>query len=458
MTHADRKAPPSWRWCKLAMLQATVAALAACGGGQSDSGSAVSSAPTPTPAPAPAPAPTPIGGAFVRPPGAAPLLGANIGAKHYDDPAYQAQLARLDTVILGFHPGWRGDTDGSKIRAAVLAMKALNPALKVGQYTILNEQVDNPALTANHDVIAKLDATDWWLRDGQTGAKVRWSSEYAAYDINFTAWSTPDADGNRYPQWLAQRNHAQYFSRVPFDIWYFDNVWRQSRIAQADWRRDGTNQSSADMAVAAAYREGEAAYWQRAAELAPGVLGMGNTDNDLSASELKGRLPAAFLEGMMGASYSLEGRPGGWMLMMRRYFDVTANLKAPRLVGFNVHGSPGDYRFFRYAFASCLLGDGQFSFTDRAVGYSSVPWFDEYEIAFGAPLDAPTLTAWSNGVHRRRYEHAMVLVNPNTDARTVQVGPGWRRVLARQDPVTNNGQAVDALTLGPKEGLVLVRD
>ena len=51
----------------------------------------------------------------------------------------------------------------------------------------------------------------------------------------------------------------------------------------------------------------------------------------------------------------------------------------------------------------------------------------------------------------------MVLVNPNADARSVQIEPGWRRLLARQDPVANDGTPVDQLTLGPKEGLVLVR-
>ena len=51
----------------------------------------------------------PVGGTFIRPPGAARLLGMNIGAKNYDDTAYQTQLARLDVVILGFYPGWRGD-------------------------------------------------------------------------------------------------------------------------------------------------------------------------------------------------------------------------------------------------------------------------------------------------------------------------------------------------------------
>jgi hypothetical protein len=51
----------------------------------------------------------------------------------------------------------------------------------------------------------------------------------------------------------------------------------------------------------------------------------------------------------------------------------------------------------------------------------------------------------------------MVLVNPNDDARTVTIEPGWRRILARQDPVANDGTPVGTLTLAPRDGLVLVR-
>jgi len=401
--------------------------------------------------------PTVVGGTFVRPAGAAPLLGMNIGAKNYDDPAYQAKLARLDTAILGFYPGWRGDTNGSIIRKAVQQMKALNPNLKVGQYTILNEQVDDPAKTSNTDVITKLDQMNWWLRDAATGAKTQWTASYDAYDINFTTWSHADSNGERYPQWLARRNFNRYFSPVPeIDVWYYDNVMKYSRVSQANWRLDGSNISSQESTVAASYRTGQAAYWAAAAALAPGRIHMGNTDNELSYPEYKGKLSAAFLEGLMGKSYSVEAW-GGWTAMMQRYFNTMANLKSPALLGFNVHGSPTDYRFFRYAFTSCLMGNGQFSFTDAVAGYSSVPWFDEYEVALGAAIDAPTLTAWSNGVHRRRFEKAMVLVNPNADARSVQIEPGWRRLLARQDPVANDGTPVTYLTLGPKEGLVLVR-
>ena len=143
-------------------------------------------------------------------------------------------------------------------------------------------------------------------------------------------------------------------------------------------------------------------------------------------------------------------------MMMQRYFTTTANLKSPALVGFNVWGSPNDYRFFRYAFASCLLGNGHFSFTDDAAGYSSVPWFDEYEVAFGAPLDAPTLTA----MVERRVPAALRECDGagEPERRRAHRGsssPGWRRLLARQDPVTNDGSPVTTLTLGPKEGIVL---
>ena len=63
--------------------------------------------------------------------------------------------------------------------------------------------------------------------------------------------------------------------------------------------------------------------------------------------------------------------------MMQRYHTVMTNTRAPHLVGFNVHGQTNDYRFFRYAYTSCLLEDGCFCFTDAKKEYSSVAWFDD---------------------------------------------------------------------------------
>ena len=425
-----------------------IAALGACGGGDP-----APAGPSETPLQL---APPRVGGTYVRPPGAARLLGMNIGAKNYDDPAYQAQLARLDVVILGFYRGWHGDTDGSTIRRAVRAMKALNPALKVGQYTKLNEAQDSPLGTSDHDLSVELDATGWWLRNA-AGQRLQWTSAYAAWDINITGWTAPDAAGDRWPQWLARRDNALYFQRVPeFDVWYFDNVMANSRVPAANWKLDGVDRPSNAPDIAAAYRSGHLAEWQAASAAAPGRLQMGNVSTDLSQPEFDHRLGAAFLEAQIGRSWSIETW-AGWLPMMQRYFDVTRHLAAPALVGFNVSGSPSDYRLFRYAFTSCLLGDGYFSFTDPAAGYSSVPWFDEYEVALGAPMSRPSLDEWSNGVHRRRFQNALVLVNPQSGPRTVTVGGGWRRLLGTQDPVTNDGRPVRTLTLPAKDGIVLVR-
>ena len=194
-----------------------------------------------------------VGGTFKRPAGAAPLLGMNIGSKNYGDAAYQAQLARLDVVILGFHYKWGGDTgDGAVIRRTVQELKARNPALKVGQYTIMNEaKPDTSSNSASADKAIKLNAMNWWLKTAD-GTMTQWTTEYGAYETNFSEWAQKDANGDRYPQWLAKREHRLFFKPVPeFDLWYFDNVMKHSRAPAANWRYDGVNVSGTDPTIAA---------------------------------------------------------------------------------------------------------------------------------------------------------------------------------------------------------------
>jgi hypothetical protein len=385
------------------------------------------------------------------------LLGAFIGSKNYDNPAYQEQIARFDVVILGFYPGWRGDRDGSLMRRAVQQLKQRNPGLKVAQYTVLNEAGDDPKKNAaDRDKIDKLDKEGWWLRNA-AGAKQQWTSSYGAWDINITRFAKPDANGDRYPQWLARRDAQQFFERVPeLDIWYFDNVMERSRISAADWRGGGQNLAGNDAEVASAFRAAMAEEWAAAKRLVPKAILMGNPDNDLSQPEYRGRLQGAFLEGLMGASYSIEGRQG-WRTMMDRYFGVFPNLLEPRLVAFNVHGKVDDYRFLRYALSSCLLGDGYFSFTEAKAGYSTAAWFDEYDQRIGKAVEAPPRAPWRDGVWRRRYENAMVLVNPDNAPHTVPIEPGWRHFKGNQAPDVNDGNAAREVLLAPHDGVLLIK-
>ncbi|MEN3292870.1 MAG: hypothetical protein V7642_2123 [Burkholderiales bacterium] len=388
------------------------------------------------------------------------LMGMNIGEKHYDDPAYQKQLARLDIVILGFYRGWGDGRSEEPIRDVVRKLKRLNPALLVGQYTLLNEASGDSADTAENDKQLKLRSQDWWLKKAD-GGRVQWTNAYHAWDINITEWTRPDENGERYPQWLARRDYRVYFKPVPeFDIWYFDNVMSHQRIASADWKKEGKDQSGDNPRIQQAFRLAQASHWKQAQRLAPERIRIGNADNDLSFPEYKGRLQGVFLEGLMGPSWSLFSKEG-WQGMMARYHKVYENLAPPRIVGFNVAGNPRDYRFLRFALSSCLLNNGHFSFTDETKGYSSVPWFDEYDVKLGKAIDPPQTKAWRDGVYRRRFENGMVLVNPGPLPRRVVVEGegrgGYAHLRGRQAPRVNNGLPVKSVAIGARDGIVLVK-
>lgn len=387
------------------------------------------------------------------------LMGMNIGAKHYQDARYQQELARLDVVILGFYKGWQpqgyAPTSSAAMRKVVREIKARHPGILVGQYTILNEVYGEPSDVSTADLRAKLDANKWWLRNA-AGRKVQWTDQYNAWETNFTGWTEPDAEGRRWPEWLAERNYEVFFRDIPeFDIVYLDSVMGFSRV-RASWKQDGRDARPDDEDIEEAHRAGHLAHWARIRELQPKALLIGNADNDLSNDQWRNQLDGAFLEGLMGEHWSIEKRRG-WGKMMARYRAALENTREPKIVGFNVSGAPDDYRFFRYAYTSCLLDDGYFSFTDKSKGYSSVPWFDEYEYKLGQPLSPPQTEPWQEEIWRRDFEHGVVLLNPTNEPRKVTLEPGLRRLAGKQDAELNDGSAVTRLTLRPKDGIVLRR-
>jgi hypothetical protein len=232
-------------------------------------------------------------------------------------------------------------------------------------------------------------------------------------------------------------------------------MWRP-RITKADWDLDGKDDSKNDKRIQAAYREGHAREWAEARKLAPNLVFIGNSDNDLSYPEYKGKLQGTFLEALMGKKWSIETWKG-WDAVMLRYREALANTSSPQVVVFNIWGAEDDFKFFRYAFTSCLLDNGYFSFTDEKIGYSSVPWFDEYDVNLGKALEPPVELPWKNGVYKREFEKGIALVNPGLFQKTVEVPPGYRHFLGKQDKERNNGAHVESVVLPGKDGVVLLR-
>ncbi|MFD2270373.1 hypothetical protein ACFS07_02465 [Undibacterium arcticum] len=54
-----------------------------------------------------------------------------------------------------------------------------------------------------------------------------------------------------------------------------------------------------------------------------------------------------------------------------------------------------------------------------------MPWFDEYEVKLGKPLDPPQTKPWRDGIYRRRFENGLVLVNLGFQPGSIDVEPGY---------------------------------
>jgi hypothetical protein len=85
-------------------------------------------------------------------------------------------------------------------------------------------------------------------------------------------------------------------------------------------------------------------------------------------------------------------------------------------------------------------------------------WFDEYDAKLGQAIEAPTTTAWQNGVYRRNFENGIALVNPRGNGpREVTLEEDFKRIAGKQAPGVNNGQVTRKVQLNDRDGIILLR-
>jgi hypothetical protein len=406
------------------------------------------------------------------------LGGTKNGTPHaYDNPSAQAQLARLDYILIDFSPSWGSVTE---MRNAVRAIKAKNPNIAIVDY-VIQESVHN-TYTGSKPFRNKINAEGWWLyQKGSGGAKVQRASD-PAYTVNLTNYVPKDKNGDRWNTWFAKYVYNTIWSKIPeLDGTFTDSVMWKPRV-NGDWNRDGTTDSHNNPAIYPTFRTGMMGHLNQVKALMPGKLVTGNIGDwgrpEATVPEYKGRLDGGLLEHYIGETWSHEGVDqdgrfngwGSWSRMMGAYHKVMGLVKAPKLVVFNMKGKPSDYKTFRYGFASTLMNDAYFDFSDGtsdgSIYKTNVVWFDEYDLAgarntswLGNAIDPPQQTPWQNGVYRRRFQNGMVLVNPRGNGnRTVTIGSGYKRFKGRQDPVHNNGQVATTVVLRDRDGILLVKN
>jgi hypothetical protein len=367
-------------------------------------------------------------------------------------------LARYQLVILGM-TAWK--TRGTNpAQEHVSGIKALNPSIIIAPYVKMTE-LEDPTYTNDpiYPLWQSVNANDWWLRNAAGG---RIAGYPGNYNMNSTAWTRQDANGDRFPQARAKWDTANLLSKMQGINYVFIDGVVPNPLIDADYRGIDTNQSKTDPTIIAAFRKGFVDYLNTIRALNPG-LKMLPSSLDLSVPEYKGQYEGQYRECLMGKSWSHEDRLG-WTAMMQDYRAALANTKAPKTVvlgactenGTNPATYPAHYR---YGLASTLLEDGYYSWADRAhQGYRGLPWFDESGAPLGTAAEAPPTAPTASGIWLRRYTNGMVLVNPSkTTAASIDVGPGYKHILGTIDPVVNNGQPARIVTLQPRSGLVLIK-
>ena len=398
-------------------------------------------------------------------------------SKDLSDPEFRQRLARNDMLVLGMWKGFsvRDEVTGEQlgIRDVVVDIKRRarsigNQDILVGKYTTFNEVNSDPNNAATREKWDKLHSetgpgypqnNDWWARDNSGEHTSSWPGTWLT---NVSEFVQRDANGDTYPEWAVRRDFEDFFRDVPeLDMWYFDNWFYRPR-RDADWNGDGVNDDKNNETVRRNFRNGYVNGLNRARQLAPDMIFIGNVDGDaptnagmLTEPEYSGKLTALY-EGAIGLDHSAETW-GSWKTMMLQYQTTIANAQHNVAI-MHVKGEDDGYAIMRYGLASCLMDNGYYYFTPYSRGYTSEFWFDEYDVDLGRAVDPPQYNEWQRGVYMRRFENGMAIVNPKGNGeRTVQIGAGYKRFNGNQDPVTNNGQIAESVTLQERDGLILVR-
>lgn len=399
--------------------------------------------------------------AFTKPP--FPRIGGyDIGGPfNYNDPTYQANLAKQSVMVLGMYNGLA--PGGQPMNTAIQAIKAKNPNALIFLYAHSDGAVPSETTGASASYVAKMNAMKWWLYSDKALTQQVKNFYGSEYTINNTMLTPKDSDGNTSVDWITKYFVNSFYKPNPaVDGLYMDNTSVRAWVDGGDWSRNGTVESKSDPQAGTWVRQGYARYYKLlATSLMPGKYQIGNvgTWGDLGPvpTEYQNLTNGGVLEGYIGPSYAIESW-GGWQEMMARYNRIMDAFLQPKLGIFNQHGNPTDYQSMRYGLASCLLNDGYFSFTDTSQGYHGVVWFDEYDSKLGQATSLPPTAAWKSGVWRRDFENGISLVNPKGNGpQTVTLETAYVKLKGTQDPVTNNGQTVTTVTLKDRDGIILLR-
>ena len=391
------------------------------------------------------------------------------GNRRESNPDYRQTQSKADILILGMWHKFRVNDDvsgismgvGDVVRDIKRRADAVNHPILIAKYTNFMESTGEGESATKIESEVGPRGSDWWVYDADTGERV--STFKNNYNINITDHTTPDENGDRYPEWKAVKYYENFYRDIPeLNLWFIDNWFYRPRTNRADWDGNGTNDSKNSAQVRHDYQIGLLRALTRIKELQPNIHVIGNVDGEpgvggaLSEPAYSGKL-GGFMEGAIGVNYSIETW-STWEKMMLNWHTLANNSK-DELAIFGVQGEADDYQLMRYGLTSALMNNGYYNFTSYDRQYRDALWFDEYDVNLGKAISLPQYRPWKEGVYRRDFEYGIVLVNPKgNNFKTITIESGYKHFLGTQDSIMNNGQKVTEVTLNTRDGVILLKN
>jgi len=340
-------------------------------------------------------------------------------------------LARWDVLIL---PKRAGDTS----QAEMAELRTLNPDIILIAHMPVGYHGDWTWPPINGDLVAELNANDWWLRN-TAGERMMLTCGDAV--LNETVWCPDNGEGDRLCDWMPEYIAERLGPGGPWDGVFLDYcmdeiAWvNRDNPLPADANGDGIADDPDELN--AAWREGMETLTLRLRELVGSDFIVTTNGNNTFYDQCNGS--------------TREGFPhmhGEWLENMTNpewgYQAICTKFRGPVLSTVNtmwdgpVEGGElvrDDVfeRKFRFTFASTLVyGNGYYSF-DGGEGlpeHSQDWWHDWYDVDLGMPLgrseEVVKSDEWVENaqmLRARRFERGIVIVNPTTVTQTVQL-PG----------------------------------
>ncbi len=359
-----------------------------------------------------------------------------------------AKLAKWDLLVLDMQAQ-------ESSPEAIREIRRRNPKIIILAYTTATEMPTTrlsavePSGEGLWHKLAKIDDPAWHLRTYQGKEIVFWPGNVM---MNL---GLANSSGLSYGDALVDFYSNEVLPSGLWDGLLFDNAWATAAWVDKKIDIDGDGKADSDTKINSYWKLSYDDFFLKLRRrVGKSFILIGNGDGIFRQS-LNGRM--------------LEGFPeyweGGWSGSMQHYQDASStpwpNINIVNSDTDNT-GNSTDYRKMRFGLTSTLMLDGYFSFDYGTDLREQLWWYDEYSADLGRPTTSATnlLSADNSigaGVWQREFENGLALVNSTDQPQTVTLPSRYQKIYGRQDPVINNGETINEVTIPAQDGIILLK-